>query len=260
MISSNYFKQSYIQSPLNGAPENYFIPNIDDDGLYIVTESGITGVDDPENSQLKRKETSDILLRARADALKIIGEAKEKAQALLDQAVSDSEIICSEKYNAALEKGYKEGLKMGEKAAQNEVGNILRELGALSDSLENEKLGLVESSQQLILDIAAEIALKVAGESFVRDEKVFLSLFKRAVKEIPPAQKLVVTISDKDYRLMSYDPQKLLALNEGFSSIELCCDKSAKEGTLGVETAVMLLDAGINTQIGLLKKEITSTF
>lgn len=260
MVSSNFFKKAYTELPKPGEPEYFFMPKLYDGGMQFETTTELKVVDRTNDDELLRNEADEIIKKARADALRILAEAKKKAQTVINQAISDSEEICSEKYKIASENGYKEGQDRGNKTAQNEVKKALNELQILSASLSNEKKKIAEESQNLIINLAAEIAQKVTGEFFVRDEKVFLSMFNRAVKEMPAAEKLKVTVSAKDYKIMSFDPYKLLEMTKNFRSIEICCDKSAQEGTLRLESAIMLLDAGINAQIGMLKKEIVKSF
>lgn len=260
MFSSNYLKQAVIGSTSAGIPEHYLLPKLNFSGFLFDTDTEAMRAEDDEYAQTDHKWASEIISKAQADAARIIADAKDEAQSIVKKAEAETGEQCIEKYNCALESGYKEGLLRGKKTAQNEISGALDELQVLSDKLSNDSLEMLQRSQKLILDLAAEIAGKIAGDSFVKDENVFLAMFKRAVKDIPPAQKLKVTIAEKDYKLMSFDPQKLLNLTEGFKSIELYIDKTAPEGTLKVETAIMLLDAGINTQIGMMKKEIAKTF
>ncbi len=260
MFSSNYLKQAFIDSTAIGAPEHYLLPKLNFSGFFIETDTGDAGADEAENEQSEQKNANEIINKAWADAARILAAAKDEALTFVKKTEAETDELCAEKYNSALESGYKEGLLRGKTDAQNEISKALGELRVISDRLSDERREILQSSQKLILDLASEMAGKITGDSFVKDEKVFVAMFRRAVKDIPPAQKLKVTIAEKDYNLMSFDPQKLLALAEGFNSIELCCDKAAQEGTLKVETAIMLLDAGINTQIDMLKKEIAKTF
>jgi len=260
MVLSDFLKQTSVVMPKPGVPENYLLPKLDIGVIQFETAAVTMSAEDSNNAELLQNQADEIINKAQAYALRILAEAEDKAKAVIKQAISDSEEICSEKYKYALESGFKEGAARGYKGAQSEVSKTLDEMQILSSCLANEKRQITEDSQNLILDLAAVIAKKVSGDCFVNDEKVFLSMFRRTVKEMPGAQKLTVTISDKDYKLMSFDPQKLLDSAENFSCIKLCIDKSAQEGTLKLETAIMLLDAGINAQIGLLKKEIAKSF
>lgn len=258
--SNNYYKHTEIDSTEAATPEHYLIPNLNFGGIKFESVPEDEIAEDPENVLYMQKKEGEIISNARADAKRIIASAESMAQAILQKARNDADKQAAEKYNSAMENGYKEGLVRGKETAREENKEVIKELQAISDRLSQEMQEIFESSQSLILDLASVMARKAAGESFVKDENVFLSMFRRAVKDLPAAQKLRVTIAECDYELMSFDPEKLIELAEGFSSIEICCDKTAEAGTLKVETAVMLLDASINTQVSVMKKEIAKTF
>ncbi len=251
MYSSDMLKRGRLN-----VPGRYNMPEFD----FTEAHTEETDEDPPESVMLNPKAAEEMIKKAHSDARRIIFEAQQRAELICEKAKKDAEAQIREKSKEAFEEGYKEGLSQGKAEAEANERQIIDELLELSYCLSNEKRRIAEESQNLILELAAEIAQKVVGDSFVKEDKAFMSMFQKAVKEMPAAQKLTVTISDKDFKIMSYEPQKLLEQCEDFKSIELCRDKNAPEGTLKLETAVMLLDAGINTQIGMLKKEIAKTF
>ncbi len=255
MYSSDILKRGRLS-----ITEYYNMPEFSMTETHITeTQAEETGKSSLESVTLNPKASEEMIKKAHLDARRIITEAQQRAELICEKAKKDAETQRQEALKEAFEEGYKEGLSQGKAEAEASEKNIIDELLELSYCLTNEKREIAEKSQNLILELAAEIARKVVGDCFVRQEEVFSSMFHKAVKDMPSAQKLTVTVADKDYQIMSYEPQKVLEQCEEFKCIELCRDKNATEGTLKLETAVMLLDAGINTQIGMLKKEIAKT-
>lgn len=187
----------------------------------------------------------------------ILADAKKKADEILAEAEIKSQKLYSENYRVAQEKGYIDGSRQAMIQSQNQVNDMMKQLENISNILAEEKNAIINSSKNMIIDLASAIAKKIVNESFTKDNTgVFLAVFQNAVRNIPPAEKLIVTVSNKDYKVMTFDAQKLLELAPGFQNIEIRCDTTADVGTLKLESSIMVVDASVDTQIGLLKKEI----
>lgn len=250
MYSSNYFKQVHVT-----APEYYIPPEIE---IGVKPYEGFTekAKEGPRESAPPQTYSGNAVKEAEAKARKIIEDAEKKAGEIFNEAKIEAEELSREKYRQASEKGYSDGLIKGRAAARTEAMKAIDELNSLSQTLAGEKQRIVKEGESLVLDLAAEIAKKIIGDLFVRDEKTFSAMFRRAAREIPEASKLTVSIAGRDYNLMTFDPQAVADKISGFDNIELLVDHSAEGGAMKLETAVMVIDAGINTQIGFLKNEI----
>ncbi|MDD4698855.1 MAG: FliH/SctL family protein [Oscillospiraceae bacterium] len=164
-----------------------------------------------------------------------------------------------ENYREAQEKGYFEGSQQAKVQSESQINNMMGQLKTISDILVEQKTAIINSSQNMIIDMATEIAKKVVDENFSKNNNdAFLAVFENAVRNMPPAEKLIVTVSDRDYKIMTFDAQKLLELAPGFKNIEIRCDTNADVGTLTLENSIMVVDASVSTQINMLKQEILS--
>lgn len=200
-----------------------------------------------------------IIDKAEADAFDILANAQKKADAILAEAKANAQKLYSENYNVAQEKGYFEGIKQARAQSENKISAIMGHLENISDILAEEKQAIIDSSHNLIINLASEIAQKIVSQNFVQEHHgAFLSVFQNAVRNMPPAENLIVTVSGKDYRIATFNAQKLMDLAPGFKNIEIRYDDYAESGTLKLENSIMVVDASVSTQINLLKQDILS--
>jgi flagellar assembly protein FliH len=133
----------------------------------------------------------------------------------------------------------------------------MKQISEISDAIIREREECLQSQKEMIIDLATTIAQKVIGDKLLQDESVMFSVFKQAVQNMTPCKKLIVTVSNDDYTIMTSRFDQIKSITKSFEEIEIRVDDSSEKGTLRLESAVMLIDASVNKQIGLLRKEIT---
>jgi flagellar biosynthesis/type III secretory pathway protein FliH len=167
-------------------------------------------------------------LSARREAQRILKEAHEKAEAIVSDANRKAQEIYTSNLNRSKKEGYFEGIEQAKQEFSQRIEELAENLGRISDCLVAEREELINSSKILIIDLAAEIARRIVCDNFMDGDKfAFLDVFQNAVKDIPPAEKLIVTISEKDYKLKTFNAEKLKACVPELKTL-----KSEAKGTL----------------------------
>lgn len=205
-----------------------------------------------------QREADRLIDEARKKADKIIEEAQKRAESILAESEANSNKIYIEKYRAFKESGYSDGLARGYAEAQKRAERMLAELEELSASFSEERKAFVDSSKNIIIDMAAEIAKKVVGDNFTAENGAFEAIFERVAKEMPAASKLTVTLSEKDYRVMTFDEQRLREKAKDFNTIEVRFDSDAETGTIRLETDSVQIDASVKKQIELIRSKMVA--
>lgn len=199
-----------------------------------------------------------ILDGARKEAQRILEDARKKADEVVKEAEKRAEQLYAESFRAGQNDGYAHGYQAGEAAAQKKMEVAADQLKAVSDCLAKQREEFINKYRSMVIDLAMDIASKIACDNFTKGGGVFYSVFEDVVKKIPPADKLILTVSELDFEIVAHDVGRLRSIAEGFGSIEVRCDADAPAGTLLLESPVMVIDAGVNTQLELLKSSLAT--
>jgi len=236
---------------------------------YIISELNTYEAAPPQTDHLidspvstYDRETAAVLKQAQEDADQILKNAYIKAKAINDEAEAESYKIYERSFKTARTEGYSAGYSLGMAKAQDackkELKQTVCELKAVSESLERQIEDFIKGSRTAILDVASEIARKIVGDNFTLGEEVFYDMFEKVVKAIPQAERLILTVSGNDYPIIARDPEKLVKLAQGFENVEIRYDETAAPGSMLIESSLVMLDASLDRQIDLIKKELNA--
>ncbi len=207
------------------------------------------------------RQTNTVLLTEQASQ-KLLTEAKKQADEIIRQAEIKAQKLYDKSHQEAQRKGYiegyEEGLKRGTLEAEQSMASSMEEVSRISLNMEEERKMMLDGQKELIIELAGQMAQKVISDDFMTEKGAFLHLFKRMVNDIPPADKLTVTVSGKDYSLKSFDAERLRGLAVNFEHVEIRCDNTAEPGTFKLETTVMMMDASVKSQLAIMKEELSS--
>jgi flagellar assembly protein FliH len=192
-----------------------------------------------------------------------VREAKLAAQAIVENAQVEAEDIVRRAKDDAAQilvearmSGYKEGLEQGRVKAQLEVKQALAEVKALLERLDAEKDNLIAQTQNDIIELAFMIAEKVMNQKLSSDMDSFIKLYEKAVKDLKAQKWVKLTVSKQDVEFVTENSDLLLSMVDGAERIELEVLDDAPSGTCIVETSDKIVDAGIHTQIGMLRDAV----
>jgi len=192
-----------------------------------------------------------------------VREAKLAVQAIVENAQVEAEDIVRRAKDDAAQilvearmSGYKEGLEQGRVKAQLEVKQALAEVKALLERLDAEKDNLIAQTQNDIIELAFMIAEKVMNQKLSSDMDSFIKLYEKAVKDLKAQKWVKLTVSKQDVEFVTENSDLLLSMVDGAERIELEVLDDAPSGTCIVETSDKIVDAGIHTQIGMLRDAV----
>lgn len=222
-------------------------------------------------SELIFKERELDKLREELNALKeqyieqgkqVILEAKRRADDILDGAEQQANEIRSDAeknregvFIKARAEGFEQGKKDGVAACRAEGQDILDEARDYSDRINQEKQELFERYEKEIYDTVMEIANKVTLNSMaVKDGTAAKKLIKKAAKDFRNSQLIRITLDENGATTElagDYEYLKEICMCEHVE-VELIAD--AAPGTVIVDNGEEITDAGIQTQLKMIKE------
>ena len=192
----------------------------------------------------------------------VILEAKRRAEGIVQNAeqqaaeiVSDAEQNRDDVFIKARAEGYEQGKKDGVAACLAAGQGVLDEAREFSDNINVQKAELFERYEKEIYETVMEIANKVTLDSMsVKDGTAAKKLIKKAAKEFRNSQLIRITLDENGASTeLAGDYEYLKELCAGADHVEVELLKDAEVGTVIVDNGEEITDAGIQTQLKMIK-------
>ena len=193
----------------------------------------------------------------------VIIEAKRRAEGIVNNANSEADAIVKDAekkrddvFIKARAEGFEQGKKDGAALVATECRNILDEARNFSDKINTGKAELFAKYEKDIYDTVMEIANKVTMNSMsVKDGTAAKKLIKAAAKDFRNSQLIRITLDENDASIeLSGDYEYLKELCGGMAHVEVELLADAEPGTVVVDNGEEITDAGIMTQLRMIRE------
>lgn len=193
----------------------------------------------------------------------VILEAKRRAENLVQNAqneaaeiVKDAETNREGMFIKARAEGFEQGKKDAVAALLAQGQDVLDEARMFAERINSEKAELFASYEKEIYETAMEIANKVTlGSMSVKDGTAAKKLIKKAAKEFRNAQLIRITLDENGATTeLAGDHEYLSELCGGIPHVEVELIADAAPGTVIVDNGEEIIDAGINTQLKMIRE------
>jgi type III secretion protein L len=184
-------------------------------------------------------EAADIIEKAKNEAAGIIDDANREAKSIIAGAQTA--------YQQEKEKGYQDGLDIGERKITAEVTNTILDTAAYLESVEKMIIETIISAIKLILN---ELG----------DEQVIQQLAQKAVHTSRDQKHIMLRVSTDQ---ASSVRQKIEELQESFTDkryVEVIADSTRDSGTCVVETKMGSIDVSLDVQLETIRTSLEKRF
>lgn len=194
---------------------------------------------------------------------KVILDAKQRAESITRTAQENAAKIVSEAeqnrdgvYIKAKAEGFEQGRVEGVDACMAAGQDVLDEARAFAEAINAEKEELFARYEKDIFETVMAIANKVTLDSMsTKDATAAKKLIKKAAKEFRNSQLIRITL-DKNGATeeLAGDYEYLKELCGGAADVEVELLPDAERGTVIVDNGSEITDAGIQTQLRMIKE------
>ena len=194
----------------------------------------------------------EVILEAKRRADGIIESARQEA----DDIIADAEQSRDDVFIKARAEGFEQGKRDGIAACLAEGQGVLDEARGFSDSINEGKVRLFERYEQEIFETVMTIANKVTLNSMaVKDGTAAKKLIKKAAKDFRNSQMIRITLDENGASTeLAGDYEYLKELCGGVEHVEVELLADADPGTVIVDNGEEITDAGIQTQLKMIRE------
>jgi flagellar assembly protein FliH len=201
----------------------------------------------------------ELIEKANKEAEKIIQSAQKKQEDLLRQIQQERESWNTERellINEAKKAGYQVGWNEGQQEGFSQYQEYIVEAQEVIQAAKKDYISYLETSEQTILDLATAIAEKVVASKIEEDGGYFLSLVKKAIKDVKEYQDVQIHVNPKQYHFLLENKEELLAVFSHETNLFIYPDHDINEGSCIIESPNGRIDASIDTQLAEIKKKL----
>lgn len=198
--------------------------------------------------------------QAKIEAEAIVNDARNKAQAIIDevqQARNQWEREEKPMYiEQAQKEGYQQGKEDGFQQGYREMSDNLahaKQIVALSKQ-DYEKR--IEESEPVILELAIKAAEKIIGMTLAETNDAFLSIVKRTIKQARDNREVQLHVHPTQYAFILSQKEELDAIFPKNTDLYIYPDEDLSENSCIIESENGQIDASVDSQLHELRTKL----
>ena len=194
----------------------------------------------------------EVILEAKRRAEDIVHNAEAQAGEIVEDAEQNRDSV----FIKARAEGFEQGKKDGVAAVLAQGQGVLNEARSYAEQINIQKVQLFERYEKEIYETVMEIANKVTLNSMaVKDGTAAKKLIKKAAKDFRNSQIIRITLDENGASAeLAGDYEYLKELCGGVPHVEVELLADAAPGTVIVDNGEEITDAGIQTQLKMIKE------
>lgn len=192
----------------------------------------------PDNFAVNQKVIKNQIVSARAEAIRILREAEEKAEEIRQTAENDAENLKNEAY------------REGEETALNEFQQNLLESREIRERVWRE-------TEKDLLRLSVRLAEKIIGREIKKDNKAIVDIVSTALQNARQQEGLTVRINPTDLPTVEKEKEKFSSGGR-IKFVDFVADPRVSKGGCLIESEVGTIDARLETQLRVLERALLS--
>lgn len=201
-----------------------------------------------------------LLEEAQKEAERIILSAKNEYENMVT-AMHEEKLAWEQEKLSLIEEakqtGYQAGWKEGERQGYDQYSSQIQEAKNVIHAAKKDYHAYLESSEQTIVDLSLSIAEKVVATRIEGDQEYFLSLVKKALKEVKSLPEVQILVHPSQYEFLLTKKNELQSIFTNDTNLLIYPDSDLTQGSCLIESTYGRIDASIDTQLLEVKKALT---
>ncbi|MDK2917385.1 MAG: flagellar assembly protein FliH [Candidatus Petromonas sp.] len=215
----------------------------------ILTDKKNKKIDDGNNKK-EFHETKAKELEVEKKVQKKIKEAKEEAEKIIGEAYEKSKNIMQQAQRDGYEKGKELGFEEGKKQAESLITEALN----IKEAVLKSKKQLLKDIEEDVISLVIDTVEKILNKKVEEDYETIYNLIQLGLEKCAFTENLILRVSPEDYDFVISIKDKILALSENISDIQIKQDKSLRKGSCIIDTSSGSIDSSIWTQFNHVKE------
>jgi flagellar assembly protein FliH len=213
-----------------------------------------------QNVTEKQQENHEMMMEhAKYEAEQIKREAEQYYESIRQQLLKEQEAWHIEKeqlIQLAREEGYQDGFHQGKEEALHRYRELIEQARQITEKANVQFYEQINASAETILRIGMKVAERIIGEKLAENHDYFLSLVKRAIKEVREQTEVTIYVHPLSYETVVQQKEELKALFHHEADVFIHPDEQLEEYSCIIETPFGRIDASVDTQLEQIKEKL----
>ncbi|WP_044893770.1 flagellar assembly protein FliH [Bacillus alveayuensis] len=208
-------------------------------------------------------DVDEILEKAKAEAEKLKREAQLHYEAVQQQILQEKENWHEEKQQLvemARKEGYEIGLQQGYQDGLAQYHQLIEQAKQIVESAHNEYYQQIEAANETIFLIGLKVAEKILDAHLNENSEHFVSLVKRAIREVREHSEVKIYIHPAYYDAVVQQKDELKELFHQEVDLFIYPDVQLPEHGCIIESPFGRIDASVDTQLQQIKEKLRERF
>lgn len=203
-------------------------------------------------NQRQIRELENKLEELRVEAGRLLDEAEEQAEQIVENAKLEAEQKHDELIETYMHQGYAEGKEQAEQECSDLKKKLEQQIKDNEDDYEKQVSELEPAFVEILIKYLEKLTGIYAGER----PEVIMHVIHQAMTKQTSCRNFIIRVSPSDYgNVINQKPEIMLWLPEG-SQVEVVEDKMLSDGGCLIETDTRIFDCSIETQLRSLKEDL----
>lgn len=185
------------------------------------------------------------------------GGQEEGHEALTREAIlAEARLEAAEKVKEAYAEGLRRGLEAAQAQYQEQVAESAAALQVAAGRMAEAREAFLASLEPQVVDLTVSVIRKVFQRELQSDSKIIRTSVRRALEHLVDRETVVVRLNPRDAEGLRSERVMLLEEFEGIRQMTIQTDASIAPGGCIVESALMQVDARLDSQLESILDEI----
>jgi len=246
---SNFFRTLETKSE-NVASRKIGIRNLTTVGLGHKENLSSKAVNSERHTMLEEMQKRNVMERNSLD------EMRRKTIEDIAAMKSEWEIKKAELQQAAYDEGFQTGFDEGRNKAHSEMATSVQLANEATDQSHENANQYLSSQERVILELAMRTADRIMGEALEVDEEKFLSVVRKALKEVREMKEIKLYVSIDYYKLVSDNRAELASIFPPDVPLLIFVNDDFDSTECYIETNHGRIIVGIDEQLSHLREQL----
>lgn len=157
---------------------------------------------------------------------------------------------------SAYRSGFEDGKKMGISEAGESMSTLLRQLENAARDLITEKGKVLQSSQEMIVQLSGMIAEKILCHEITIDQTKIQTMVCEAVKAVDITGSVTLRVNPGDWKLIKDVENDIRSASHEFERLDIVEDSSVQPGGCILSGSTGIFDAQLTTQLDEITRRL----
>ncbi len=219
--------------------------------------------DTPQNSTISTNDQKEKqLAELKNEKKKIIESTKLKAKEILQKAKEEAELIKTDAYAKAHDKGYVRGYEEGfEKGYKEKHADLEKSLAdvATAKKINNEIYqDYIYQAEEDILEIIVTLTEKITNQELSVNRDIINNLVTEAIEKCTKREKIVARVSENNFSTAEENKYQIIQKTTGLETLKIFADKDLSDNEVIIETPYGDISNSLDAKLENIKDSLKS--